>query len=91
MDVDLSRSMLDLRHVAAALNGLGNIAERRGKIREIVREYQDTAQLVDLDQELTGRNNLYRDVVHMGRQGDAEKAAAVGRAIFEDARKRFAR
>jgi hypothetical protein len=59
-------------------------------VREIFRDNQDIALLVDLDKELTGRNELYLDLAHMGPAGDAEKAAAVGKAILDDATKRLA-
>jgi hypothetical protein len=56
-------------------------------VREIYRENQDGVLLVDLDKLLTGRNDLYVDLAHMGEKGDAEKAAAVGNAILQVARR----
>lgn len=60
-------------------------------VREIYRENPDGVLLVDLDKDLTGKNYLYRDLAHMGPQGDAEKAAAVARAILADASQRSSR
>ena len=57
-------------------------------VREIYRENQDVALFVDLDKSLTGRNDLYGDLAHMGPKGNAEKAAAVAQAIFADASQR---
>jgi len=65
----------DARHLdqcAAVLRGIA-AADREG------------VMLVDLDGELTGRNELFLDLAHMGPEGDAEKAALIGNAIFADA------
>lgn len=60
-------------------------------VRDIHRQNQDGVLLVDLDKLLTGRNDLYVDLAHMGAKGDAEKAAVVGKAILEDASRKQGR
>lgn len=56
-------------------------------LREIAAADPQGVMLVDLDRELTGRDALFLDLAHMGPEGDAEKAALIGKAIFADARR----
>ena len=53
-------------------------------VRELVNRIGDRALFVDLDAELTGKDEFFIDLGHMNTEGMQAKAGAIGDAIVED-------
>jgi hypothetical protein len=73
---------------AAFAPNRGDIERLATELRDVATSYGDRVIFVDLDRELSGRNELFKDVGHLTDDGLTIKAQRIGAAILADLRRR---